>query len=132
MQSRTTLVGDVYHQIWSIINNSANTFLEHLQKRLPPTRSVSHAIPTVDKSVPLVKLLYRLSPLQREEVVNMLPALLVHGFIVPLTSPYASPILFVRKKEGTLRMVMNYRGITKLSVQNQYSLPEIDNLQDIS
>ncbi len=52
------------------------------------------------------------------------------GFIRPSTSPYGAPILFVRKKDGTLRMCIDYRALNKVTVKNRYPLPRIDELLD--
>ena len=52
------------------------------------------------------------------------------GWIEPSSSPYGSPILFVKKKDGRLRMVIDYRALNKLAIKNQYPLPIIDDLFD--
>jgi hypothetical protein len=56
--------------------------------------------------------------------------LLEQGLIRPSASPYGSPILFVRKKEGTFRMVIDYRQINNLTIKDKYPLPRIDDLLD--
>ena len=52
------------------------------------------------------------------------------GFIRPNVSPWGAPVLFVKKKDGTLRMCINYRQINKVTVKNKYSLPRIEDLFD--
>jgi hypothetical protein len=114
----------------SLVKEFADVFPDELPDSLPPHRNVTHAIPTKDDTIPPVRPLYRLSPAEKEEVVRVLADLTRKGFIEASTSPYASPILFVRKKEGTLRMVVDYRGINKLTIKNKYPLPRIDDLLD--
>jgi transposase InsO family protein len=113
-----------------LVTEYDDVFPDDLPDELPPHRNTAHAIPTKDNSVPPVKPMYRLSPVEREEVTRTLQELLKRGFIEPSTSPFASPILFVRKKEGTLRMVVDYRGVNKITERNQYPLPRIDDLLD--
>jgi hypothetical protein len=119
-----------HHRKQRIVNDFSDVFPDELPSGLPPPRNISHAIPMVNDSVPSTRPMYRLSPAERAEVVKTLEELLSKGFIEPTTSPFASPILFVRKKEGTLRMVIDYRGINKLTKRNQYPLPRIDDLLD--
>ena len=56
--------------------------------------------------------------------------LIDHGFIRPSKSPYGSPILFVKKKDGSLRMCIDYRALNKITIKNKYPLPRIDELLD--
>ena len=53
-----------------------------------------------------------------------------HGFIRPSKSPYGAPVLFVKKKDGSLRMCIDYRALNKITVKNKYPLPRIDELLD--
>ena len=53
-----------------------------------------------------------------------------HGFIRPSKSPYGAPVLFVKKKDGSLRMCIDYRALNKITVKNKYLLPRIDELLD--
>ncbi|CAI7731578.1 unnamed protein product [Closterium sp. NIES-54] len=62
------------------------------------------------------------------ELKNQLEDLLAKEFIQPNSSPYAYPVLFVRKKDGSLRMCVDYRGLNKITVKNRYTLPRIDEL----
>ena len=56
--------------------------------------------------------------------------LIDHGFIRPSKSPYGSPILFVKKKDGSLRMCIDYRALNKITIKNKYPLPRIDEFLD--
>ncbi|CAI7887071.1 unnamed protein product [Closterium sp. NIES-53] len=69
-----------------------------------------------------------MSAVELKELKKQLEDLLAKEFIQPSSSPYASPVLFVRKKDGSLRMCVDYRGLNKITVKNQYPLPQIDEL----
>jgi hypothetical protein len=73
---------------------------------------------------------YRLSPVEQAEVKSKLTDLLEKGLVEPSTSPYGAPILFVGKKDGSLRMVQDYRYLNKITIKNRYPLPRIDDLLD--
>ena len=74
--------------------------------------------------------MYRLAPSELQEVQRQITDLLSKQLIEPSTSPYGAPILFVEKKSGELRMVVDYRALNKITVKNRYPLPHIDDLFD--
>jgi RNase H-like domain found in reverse transcriptase/Reverse transcriptase (RNA-dependent DNA polymerase)/Integrase zinc binding domain/Integrase core domain/gag-polyprotein putative aspartyl protease len=96
----------------------------------PPDRAVVHEIPTEPDKTPPHKPVYRLSPKELEELKAQLEDLINRGFITPSTSPYAAPVLFVPKKDGTSRMVIDYRLLNAITIKNRYPLPRIDELMD--
>ncbi|GJZ72705.1 hypothetical protein Tco_0636851 [Tanacetum coccineum] len=69
-------------------------------------------------------------PLVRQELSNQLQELADRGFLRPSTSPWGAPILFVKKKDGSFRMFIDYQELNKLTVKNRYPLPRIDDLFD--
>ena len=71
---------------------------------------------------------YRMAPLELKELKLQLQELLEKWFIRPSVSPWGAPVFFVRKKDGTLRLWIDYRQLNKLTVKNKYSLPRIDDL----
>ncbi|GJY40950.1 hypothetical protein Tco_0428220 [Tanacetum coccineum] len=73
---------------------------------------------------------YRLAPLEMQELSGQLQELQDKGFIRPSHSPWGAPVLFVKKKDGSLRMCIDYRELNKLTVKNRYPLPRIDDLFD--
>ncbi|GBG60280.1 hypothetical protein CBR_g4234 [Chara braunii] len=73
---------------------------------------------------------YRMSPRELEELRNQLDELLEKGWIRPSSSPFGAPVLFVPKKEGELRMCIDYRGLNAITVKNVEPLPRIDDLLD--
>ncbi|GBG74004.1 hypothetical protein CBR_g17714 [Chara braunii] len=74
--------------------------------------------------------LYRMSPRELEELRRLLDELLEKGWIRPSLSPFGAPVLFVPKKEGELRMCIDYRGLNAITVKNVEPLPRIDDLLD--
>ena len=97
---------------------------------LPPHRGVTHAVPLEAGHKPLSRPVYRLAPKELEECRTQVEDLLSQGLIRPSSSPFASPVLFVPKKEGTLRMVIDYRPVNKITIQDKYPIPRIDELLD--
>ena len=98
---------------------------------LPPDRGIGHVIPLQDpSSEPPFRPTYRLSPLERQEAETQIKALLAAGLIEPSSSLYGAPIIFTDKKDGGLRMCIDYRALNKLTIKNCYPLPRIDDLLD--
>ena len=93
---------------------------------LPPDRGVEHVIPLLPDSQPPFQRMYRLAPSELQEVQRQITELLSKQLIEPSTSPYGAPVLFVEKKTGELRMVVDYRALNKVTVKNRYPLPRID------
>ena len=69
-------------------------------------------------------------PVELKELKSQLQELLDKGFIRPSVSPWGASVLFVKKKDGTLRMCIDYRQINKVTVKNKYPLPRIEDLFD--
>ena len=97
---------------------------------LPPPRSVDFRIDLVPGATPVARAPYRLAPSEMQELSSQLLELLDKGFIRPSTSPWGAPVLFVKKKDGSFRMCIDYRELNKLTVKNRYPLPRIDDLFD--
>eukprot|EP00253_Pinus_taeda_P029217 PITA_29217 len=74
--------------------------------------------------------MYRLSALENAEIKKQVQELLEKGFIRPSTSPCGSPIILVRKKDGSWKMCIDYRALNKITIKNRYPLPRIDDLLD--
>ena len=97
---------------------------------LPVERPHDHGIDLVQGAKPPQQRTYRMSPLELEEVKRQLAQYLEKGWIRPSSSPFGAPILFARKKNGQLRMCVDYRALNALTVKNRYPLPRIDELLD--
>ncbi|GJY98000.1 putative reverse transcriptase domain-containing protein [Tanacetum coccineum] len=82
------------------------------------------------RAAPVARTPYRLAPSEMQELSNQLQELTDRGFIRPSTSPWGAPVLFVKKKDGSFRMCIDYRELNKLTIKNRYPLPRIDDLFD--
>ncbi|GJZ06445.1 putative reverse transcriptase domain-containing protein [Tanacetum coccineum] len=97
---------------------------------LPPVRQVEFQIDLIPGTTPVARAPYRLAPSEMQELSNQLQELSDRGFIRPSTSPWGAPVLFVKKKDGSFRMCIDYRELNKLTVKNRYPLARIDDLFD--
>nr|GFC57663.1 putative reverse transcriptase domain-containing protein [Tanacetum cinerariifolium] len=113
----------------SIIRDFPEVFPKDLSG-IPPARPVEFQIDLVPGAVPVALAPYRLEPSEMKELAEQLQELFDKGFIRPSSSPWGAPVLFVKKKDGSFRMCIDYRELNKLTVKNRYPLPRIDNLFD--
>ncbi|GKC11213.1 putative reverse transcriptase domain-containing protein [Tanacetum coccineum] len=97
------------------------------QKEIVVVRDFPELIPG---AVPIIKSPYCLAPSELEELSGKLKELHDKGFIRPSSSPWGAPVLFVKKKDGSFRMCIDYRELNKLTIKNRYPLPRIDDLFD--
>nr|GFA54503.1 putative reverse transcriptase domain-containing protein [Tanacetum cinerariifolium] len=97
---------------------------------IPPARPVEFQIDLVPGVVPVARAPYRLAPSEIKELAKQLQELSDKGFIRPSSSPWGAPVLFVKKKDGSFRICIDYRELNKLTVKNRYPLPGIDDLFD--
>ena len=107
-----------------------NELPQELPQELPPRREVDHKIEVIPGSEPPSKAPYRLNQKELLELKKQLNDLLSRGYIRPSKSPYGAPVLFVDKKDGKLRMCIDYRALNKVTIKNNYPLPRIDDLFD--
>ncbi|GJS32824.1 reverse transcriptase domain-containing protein [Tanacetum coccineum] len=112
-----------------IVRDFPEVFPEDLSG-LPPTRQVEFQIDLVPGAAPVARAPYRLAPSEMKELSEQLKELSDKGFIRPSSSPWGAPVLFVKKKDGSFRMCIDYRELNKLTVKNRYPLPRIDDLFD--
>ncbi|KAK8951418.1 hypothetical protein KSP39_PZI003909 [Platanthera zijinensis] len=96
----------------------------------PPDREIEFPIDLQPGATPVAKSPYRMAPRELAELKSQLQELLDLGFIRPSTSPWSAPVLFVKKKDGSLRLCIDYRELNKLTVKNKYLIPRIDDLFD--
>ncbi|GJZ18142.1 putative reverse transcriptase domain-containing protein [Tanacetum coccineum] len=97
---------------------------------LPLTRQVEFQIDLIPSVAPVARAPYRLAPSEMKELSEQLKELSDKGFLRPSSSPWGAPVLFVKKKDGSFRMCIDYRELNKLTVKNRYPLPRIDDLFD--
>ncbi|GJS44057.1 putative reverse transcriptase domain-containing protein [Tanacetum coccineum] len=97
---------------------------------LPPAQQVEFQIDLVHSAPPVARAPYRLALAKMQALSTQLQELSNRGFIRPVSSPWGAPVLFVKKKDGSFRMCIDYRELNKLTVKNRYLLPRIDDLFD--
>ncbi|GJV35231.1 putative reverse transcriptase domain-containing protein [Tanacetum coccineum] len=97
---------------------------------LPPPQQVDFRIDLVSGAAPIARAPYRSAPSEMKELSDQLKELSEKGFIHPSSSPWGALVLFVKKKDGSFRMCIDYRELNKLTVKNRYPLPRIDDLFD--
>ncbi|GJU74806.1 putative reverse transcriptase domain-containing protein [Tanacetum coccineum] len=97
---------------------------------LPPIWEIEFRIELIPGATLVAKSPYRLAPSELEELSGQLKELQDKGFIRPNSSPWGAPVLFIKKKDGSFRMCIDYRELNKLTVKNRYPLPRIDDLFD--
>ena len=112
-----------------VVNEFPEVFPEDISG-LPPEREVEFAIEIVPGAGSVSKAPYRMAPNEMIELKKQIEELLEKGFIRPSVSPWGAPVLFVRKKDGSLRLCIDYRELNKVTVKNKYPLPRIDDLLD--
>ena len=97
---------------------------------LPPEREVDLSIEVVQGTTPISRAPYRMAPTKLKELKTQLQELLDKGFVRPSVSPWGASVLFVKKRDGTLRMCIDYWQINKVIVKSKYPLPRIEDLFD--
>lgn len=97
---------------------------------LPPHRNQDHKIPLIEGSLPVNQRNYRVPYIQKAEIEKQIGEMLTSGVIQASTSPFASPVILVKKKDGSWRMCIDYRRLNDITVKNKYPIPVIDELLD--
>ena len=112
-----------------VVNEFFNVFPEDLPG-LPPDREIEFKIELAPGTEPISIAPYRMAPAELKELKVQMEELLSKGFVKTSTSPWGAPVLFVKKKDGSLRLCIDYRQLNKVTIRNQYPLPRIDDLFD--
>jgi hypothetical protein len=97
---------------------------------MPPDRDIEFVIELQPGTAPISKRAYRMPPKELAELNTQLQELLDKGFICPNSSPWGCPALFVKKKDGSLKLCVDYRPLNAVTIKNKYPLPRIDVLFD--
>ncbi|KAJ3700836.1 hypothetical protein LUZ61_004541 [Rhynchospora tenuis] len=124
LESKSTEIKDI-----PVVSDYPDVFPSEIQG-LPPPREIEFSIDLEPGTLPISKAPYRMAPAELKELKIQLDDLLNKGFIRPSISPWGAPVLFVRKKDGTLRLCIDYRDLNKVTIKNKYPLPRIDDLFD--
>jgi hypothetical protein len=111
------------------VSEFSDVFPEELPS-MPPERKVEFAIELIPGTTPISKRAYRVSRLELVELKKQIDELSEKGYIRPSTSPWAAPVFFVEKKDGTKRMCIDYRALNEVTIKNKYPLSRIQDLFD--
>ena len=112
-----------------VVNEFFDVFPEDLPG-LPPDREIEFEIELAPGTEPISIAPYRMAPAELKELKVQMEELLSKGFVKASTSPWGAPVLFVKKKDGSLHLCIDYRQLNKVTIRNQYPLPRIDDLFD--
>jgi hypothetical protein len=113
-------------EVQQLLDQYATVFQD--PKKLPPKRSYDHDIPLVPRAVPINARPYHYSPQLKTEIEEQVKELLQAGLITHSHSPFASPALLVKKKDGTWRFCADYRKLNDLTIKNRFPLPIIEEI----
>jgi hypothetical protein len=126
---RETKKGSVELANIPIVREYPDIFPEELPG-LPPVREIEVSIDTLPRTSHIAQSPYRMAPAELDELKVRLQELLDKGFIRPSNSPWGAPVLFVKKKDDTLQLCIDYRQLNKIIIKNRYPLARIDDLLD--
>jgi hypothetical protein len=112
-----------------VVREYPDVFLEELPG-MPPYRDIEFVIDLIPGTSPIAKRPYRMAAPELAELKKQLRELQQSGFIRPSSSPWGAPVLFVEKKDKSLRMCVDYRSLNEVTIKNKYPLPKIDDLFD--
>jgi hypothetical protein len=112
-----------------VLRDFRDMFVDEIPE-LPPRREIDFSIDLLPGSAPISKAPYRMSLPELTELRVQLQELLDKEYIRPSVSPWGAPVLFVKKKDGTLRLCIDYRQLNKMTIKNKYPLPRINDLFD--
>ena len=113
-----------------LVEEFKDVFRDELPNELPPKCDLDFSINTKSDEPPPVRPVIRLSSTELKELKKQLQSLLDKGFIRPSSSPYGAPVFFVKKKNGELRMVCDYRELNKITIPDANPLPLINEALD--
>ena len=121
---------DLFHQVPQAYHDYLDVFSESQANVLPPHRKYDLDIQLLPDSAPPFGPIYPMSAPENIEMKRYLQAYLANGFIRPSKSPAAAPVMFVKRPDGKLRLVVDYRGLNKVTVKNRFPLPLIPEMLD--
>jgi hypothetical protein len=113
----------------SVVEEFMNVFPQELPG-MPPEREVEFYIDLLLGTAPIAKRPYYMAPTELAELKLQIAELQQKGYIRPSSSPWGAPVLFVTKKDGSMRMCIDYTSLNEVTIKNKYPLPRIDDLFD--
>ena len=96
-----------------------DVFLKELPG-LPLMREVEFGIEVMPGTAPISKQAYRMAPVEMSKLKKQVEELKQKGFIKPIISPWGAPVLFVKKKDGSLRLCIDYKELNQVTIKNKY------------
>ena len=124
---RDTQQGELKLEDILVVREFPDVFPENLSG-LPPNREIEFSIDLLLGSSPISKAPYRMAPAELRELKEQLQELLDKGFIRPSVSPWVAFVFFVKKKDGSMRLCIDYRELNRVTMRNKYPLPRIEDL----
>jgi hypothetical protein len=124
-----TMMFNLAAENMSVIEEFVDVFPKELPG-MPPERGVEFYIDLIPCTAPIAKRPYRMAPTELAELKLQIAELQQKGYICSSSSPSGAPILFVTKKDGSMRMCIDYRSLNEVTIKNKYPLPRIDDLFD--
>jgi hypothetical protein len=128
VQCQQVVASEKPEELQPVIDQFADVFAQPTS--LPPKRYCDHHIPLVPGAQPVHFRPYRYTYFQKMELEKIIEEMLKSSIIRPSSSPFASPARYVKKKDGTWRLFIDYRKLNSLTVKNKYPIPIIDDLLD--
>ncbi|CAN6483490.1 unnamed protein product [Victoria cruziana] len=113
----------------SVVQEYRDIFPEDLPG-LPLEREIEFIIELIPRVQHISKAPYRMAPVELAKLKKQIQKLTEKGFIQPTMSPWGAPVFFVKKKDGTMRLCIDYRMLNQVTMKNIYLLPQIDDLLD--
>lgn len=117
-------------EIQALVDEFADVFPDDVPAHLLPKRAIGHVVELEPDTRPIYRPMYRYGSKELAEMDTQVQDLLSKGFIEPSTSSFGAPVLFVRKKDGTMRMCIDYRALNAKTRKKKYLLPRIDEMLD--
>ena len=123
-----TLTSTSHPDITNLLSHFGYIFTK--PQGLPPHRTLDHHIHLQPNSQPVNTKPYRYPHAHKEQMTQMIKEMLQDGIIKPSTSPFSSPVILVRKKDGTWRFCIDYRALNAITIKDRFPIPTVDELLD--